>query len=96
MLDSRKPVISVCAVRTGAGKSPAGRRIVAWLRERDLRVAIVRHPMPYGDLSAQRVQRFATLDDQPVVRVRYELQELGRPTLSDALAGRFDALRPRG
>jgi predicted GTPase len=63
MLDSRKPVIAVCAVRTGAGKSPASRRIVALLRERGLRVAIVRHPMPYGDLSAQRVQRFATLDD---------------------------------
>jgi predicted GTPase len=63
MLDSRKPVIAVCATRTGAGKSPASRRIVALLRERGLRVAIVRHPMPYGDLSAQRVQRFATLDD---------------------------------
>jgi predicted GTPase len=63
MLDRRKPVIAVCAVRTGAGKSPASRRIVALLRERGLRVAIVRHPMPYGDLSAQRVQRFATLDD---------------------------------
>jgi predicted GTPase len=63
MLDSRKPVIAVCAVRTGAGKSPASRRIVALLRARGLRVAIVRHPMPYGDLSAQRVQRFATLDD---------------------------------
>lgn len=63
MLDSRKPVVAVCATRTGAGKSPASRRIVALLRERGLRVAIVRHPMPYGDLSAQRVQRFATLDD---------------------------------
>jgi len=63
MLDSRKPVIAVCATRTGAGKSPASRRIVALLQERGLRVAIVRHPMPYGDLSAQRVQRFATLDD---------------------------------
>jgi len=63
MLDSRKAVIAVCATRTGAGKSPASRRIVALLRARGLRVAVVRHPMPYGDLSAQRVQRFATLDD---------------------------------
>jgi predicted GTPase len=74
MLDSRKPIISVCAVRTGAGKSPASRRIVAWLRERDLRVAIVRHPMPYGDLSAQRVQRFATLDD--LARHRCTIEEM--------------------
>ncbi len=63
MLDSRKPVVSVCAVRTGAGKSPASRRIAAMLRERGLRVAIVRHPMPYGDLSTQRVQRFESLED---------------------------------
>ncbi len=63
MLDSRRPVVSVCAVRTGAGKSPASRRIAILLRERGLRVAIVRHPMPYGNLSAQRVQRFAALED---------------------------------
>lgn len=63
MLDSRRPVISVCAVRTGAGKSQTSRRIVGLLRERGLRVAVVRHPMPYGDLLAQRAQRFATLED---------------------------------
>ncbi|HEY5617784.1 MAG TPA: cyclic 2,3-diphosphoglycerate synthase [Vicinamibacterales bacterium] len=63
MLESRKPVIAVCAVRTGAGKSQTTRRIAGLLRDRGLRVAVVRHPMPYGDLVAQRVQRFATLDD---------------------------------
>jgi predicted GTPase len=63
MLESRRPVIAVCAVRTGAGKSQTTRRIVVLLRDRGLRVAVVRHPMPYGDLVAQRVQRFATLDD---------------------------------
>jgi len=61
MLDSPKPVVAVCAVRTGAGKGQTSRRIVQQLRSSGLRVVVVRHPMPYGDLSAQRVQRFATL-----------------------------------
>ena len=63
MLRSTKPVIAVVATRTGAGKSQTCRRIVADLAARGLRVVVVRHPMPYGDLVAQRVQRFATLDD---------------------------------
>jgi predicted GTPase len=63
MLESRTPVIAVCAVRTGAGKSQTTRRIASLLRDRGFRVAVVRHPMPYGDLVAQRVQRFTTLDD---------------------------------
>jgi predicted GTPase len=63
MLESPKPIVAVCAVRTGAGKSQTSRRIVQLLRHAGLRVAVVRHPMPYGDLSAQRVQRFATLAD---------------------------------
>jgi predicted GTPase len=63
MLESPTPVVAVCAVRTGAGKSQTSRRIVRLLRDAGLRVAVVRHPMPYGDLSAQRVQRFTTLAD---------------------------------
>lgn len=63
MLRSRKPVISVCAVRTGAGKSPLTRKLAIWLREHGCQVAVVRHPMPYGDLAQQAVQRFATLED---------------------------------
>jgi predicted GTPase len=63
MLRSPKPVVSVCAIRTGAGKSQVSRRIVQLLQESGLRVVVVRHPMPYGDLSAERAQRFATLDD---------------------------------
>ncbi len=63
MLRSSKPVVSVCAVRTGCGKSPASRRVAAILREAGLRAGIVRHPMPYGDLSRQAVQRFATVED---------------------------------
>lgn len=62
-LSSTKPVISVCATRTGSGKSQTSRKIVQMLMARGLRVVAVRHPMPYGDLSAQKVQRFATLDD---------------------------------
>ncbi|MBI1737779.1 MAG: GTPase, partial [Acidobacteria bacterium] len=63
MLEARVPVVSVCAVRTGCGKSPVSRRVVQILRQQALRVAVVRHPMPYGDLLRQRVQRFASLDD---------------------------------
>jgi predicted GTPase len=63
MLASSKPVISVCAVRTGSGKSPVARKIAALLRKRGLRAAVVRHPMPYGDLSKQAVQRFASPED---------------------------------
>ncbi|MCJ7621795.1 MAG: cyclic 2,3-diphosphoglycerate synthase [Anaerolineae bacterium] len=60
---STKPLISVCAVRTGCGKSQTSRRIVEILMEKGLRVVVIRHPMPYGDLAAQKVQRFATLSD---------------------------------
>ena len=63
MLESKKPVISVCAVRTGTGKSQTSRKIIETLLEHDLKVIAVRHPMPYGDLNAQRVQRFATVED---------------------------------
>jgi predicted GTPase len=57
------PVISVCAVRTGCGKSPVSRRVAAELRALGWRPVVIRHPMPYGDLAAQAVQRFATYED---------------------------------
>jgi predicted GTPase len=64
MLTSSKVVIAVCGVRTGVGKSPTTRRVCAVIRERlDKRVVVVRHPMPYGDLTAERVQRFASYED---------------------------------
>jgi predicted GTPase len=63
MLASSKPVVAICAVRTGSGKSQTTRRVAKLLRDQGLRVAAVRHPMPYGDLVAQRVQRFAALAD---------------------------------
>lgn len=63
MLQSSKPVISVCATRTGAGKSQTSRKIIQILMEQGLRVVAIRHPMPYGDLVKQKVQRFATIED---------------------------------
>jgi predicted GTPase len=63
MLKSKKPVISVCAVRTGAGKSPTSQKLVDLLMEKGFRVVVVRHPMPYGDLVKQECQRFATMAD---------------------------------
>ena len=62
-IKSIKPVISVGAVRTGCGKSQTSRRIIEILMGKGLKVVAIRHPMPYGDIAAQKVQRFATLDD---------------------------------
>jgi predicted GTPase len=74
MLSSARPVISVCAVRTGSGKSQTTRKLVRLLRTRGLDVSVVRHPMPYGDLVAQRAQRFATLED--LVTERCTIEEI--------------------
>jgi len=63
MLKSTKPVIAVGAVRTGCGKSQTSRRIIEALMAHGVKVVAVRHPMPYGDLVAQKVQRFATVED---------------------------------
>jgi predicted GTPase len=63
MLKSSRPVIAVCAVRTGAGKSQTSRRVTELLRKMGLRAIVVRHPMPYGKLSKQRVQRLVQLGD---------------------------------
>jgi predicted GTPase len=63
MIRSNKPVIAVGAVRTGCGKSQTSRRIIELLMEKGLKVVAIRHPMPYGDLVAQKVQRFATVED---------------------------------
>ena len=63
MLKSKKPVIAVGAVRTGCGKSQTSRKVIELLMEKGLKVVAVRHPMPYGDLNNQKVQRFAVLKD---------------------------------
>jgi predicted GTPase len=78
MLTSIKPVVAVCAVRTGAGKSQTSRKVGALLTAAGLRVSLVRHPMPYGDLEAMRVQRFATIEDidasHPTIEEREEYE----------------------
>jgi predicted GTPase len=63
MLSSTKPVVAICAVRTGCGKSQTTRRVARLLRELGKKLVVVRHPMPYGDLAAQRCQRFETYED---------------------------------
>lgn len=63
MVESSKPIIAVCAVRTGSGKSQTTRQVVKLLRDNGKKVVAIRHPMPYGDLVKQKVQRFAVLED---------------------------------
>jgi predicted GTPase len=79
MLHSSKPVVAVCATRTGCGKSQTSRKVGQTLLAAGLKVALVRHPMPYGDLEAMRVQRFATLAEidasHPTVEEREEYEE---------------------
>ncbi len=81
MLQARVPVIAVCAVRSGAGKSPASRAIVRILRGWGHRVVIVRHPMPYGDLSASVCQRFGSFDDLDKHHCTIEEREEHEPHL---------------
>lgn len=63
MVTSTKPVVSVCAVRTGCGKSQTTRKVGQILSSMGLKVAVIRHPMPYGDLVIQKVQKFVTIED---------------------------------
>ncbi len=79
MLKSSKPVIAVCAVRTGCGKSQTTRKVVQLLRQAGKKVAVVRHPMPYGDLVAQKVQRFASLEDLDKYKCTIEEREEYEP-----------------
>ncbi|MBA2572530.1 MAG: GTPase, partial [Gemmatimonadetes bacterium] len=82
MLKSRLPVVAVCASRTGAGKSQTSRAVVKVLRDAGRRVAVLRHPMPYGDLAAQRVQRFATPEDLQSQHVTIEEREEYEPHIA--------------
>ncbi|MBI4729414.1 MAG: GTPase [Acidobacteria bacterium] len=79
MLDALVPVVAVCASRTGAGKSQTTRRVVRALREAGRAVVVVRHPMPYGDLEAQRCQRFATFEDLDAAGLTVEEREEYEP-----------------
>ncbi|MGH2683555.1 MAG: cyclic 2,3-diphosphoglycerate synthase [Actinomycetota bacterium] len=82
MLEATVPVVAVCAVRTGSGKSQTTRAVVRGLRELDRKPVVVRHPMPYGDLVAQRVQRFASYEDLDEARVTVEEREEYEPHLA--------------
>jgi predicted GTPase len=81
MLEPHVPVVAVCAVRTGAGKSQTTRRVVRTLAQHGKTPVVVRHPMPYGDLVAQRVQRFATFEDLDRANVTIEEREEYEPHL---------------
>ena len=82
MIPSSKPVISICAVRTGCGKSQTTRRVCDILRAAGKRVVAVRHPMPYGDLVQQKVQRFATLEDMDKHHCTIEEREEYEPHIT--------------
>ncbi len=74
MLKSKKPVVAVGAVRTGCGKSQTSRRVIEILMKMGLKVVAVRHPMPYGNIAEQKVQRYATLDD--LVKHKCTIEEM--------------------
>jgi predicted GTPase len=83
MLTSATPVVAVCAVRTGCGKSQTTRHIAALLRAAGQRVAVIRHPMPYGDLASQAVQRFANYADLDAAECTIEEREEYEPHLAE-------------
>jgi predicted GTPase len=83
MLSSSKPVVAVCAVRTGSGKSQTTRHVAALLREAGKRVAVLRHPMPYGDLARQAVQRFERYADLDEADATIEEREEYEPHLAE-------------
>ena len=83
MLPSSKPVVAVCAVRTGSGKSQTTRHIARILHESGKRVAVLRHPMPYGDLTRQAVQRFARYEDLDAADCTIEEREEYEPHLAE-------------
>ena len=82
-LKSSKPVIAVCAVRTGAGKSQTSRKIVSLLRKRNLKTVVIRHPMPYGDLEKETIQRFASFEDLEKQKCTIEEREEYEPHLEN-------------
>jgi predicted GTPase len=85
MLQSKVPVVAVCAVRTGSGKSQTSRKVAATLKKMGLRVAVVRHPMPYGDLSKQTWQRFASYEDLDSHKCTIEEREEYEPHIDKGI-----------
>jgi predicted GTPase len=85
MIKSSKPVVSVCAVRTGSGKSQTSRKVSLILKKKGRSVAAIRHPMPYGDLARQRVQRFAAYEDLDFHKCTIEEREEYEPYIKNGL-----------
>jgi len=85
MIKSKIPLISVCAVRTGCGKSQTSRKIALILKEKGKRVVVIRHPMPYGDLTEQKVQRFATYEDMMKHKCTIEEMEEYEPHINNGI-----------
>jgi len=85
MIKSRKPVVSVCAVRTGSGKSQTSRKVALILKAKGRRVAAIRHPMPYGDLVKQKVQRFAAYSDLDKHECTIEEREEYEPHIDEGI-----------
>ncbi len=83
MLDSKKPVVAICAVRTGSGKSQTTRYVVRVLREIGLKTVVVRHPMPYGELLRQKVQRFEKMEDLDTHECTIEEREEYEPHIRE-------------
>ena len=85
MIESKKPLIAVCAVRTGSGKSQTSRKIADILKKYGKRVVFIRHPMPYGDLAIQAVQRFATYEDIDEEKCTIEEREEYEPIIDKGM-----------
>lgn len=85
MIKSKKPVVSVCAVRTGCGKSQTTRKIALLLKEKGRKVVAIRHPMPYGDLAQQSVQRFGTYEDMIKHKCTIEEMEEYEPHIKQGI-----------
>ena len=83
MIKPSKPLVSVCASRTGSGKSPTSRWLLLRLKEKGHRVVVIRHPMPYGNLYKQRVQRFETLEDLDIHECTIEEREDYEPHIEN-------------
>ncbi len=85
MVKSKKPLVSVCAVRTGSGKSQTSRKAALILKKKGRQVAVIRHPMPYGDLAKQKIQRFATYEDMAKHECTIEEREEYEPHVKNGI-----------
>ena len=85
MIPSKKPVLSVCAVRTGSGKSQTSRKAALILKKKGRKVVVIRHPMPYGDLVEQKVERFGTYEDLKKFKCTIEEREEYEPHIKEGI-----------